>query len=135
MCSYFIFVCMRLCKWLNFFLPICQPQADLVYPEDKSDLINLWPIHSDQIRKAKGLRKSTLRFNCDLRDFVHSAKTDQSSRRVLDYGLIKRDFRIYLAKNTKVILSKSSIKRLSFKQMMSSFHHLTFPLYYKKLGL
>ena len=105
-----------------------------VYPESPNDIINVWPIREKCIKRAKGLRKATLQFECSMHDFLQCTKTDAlTARSFQDYGLTKRQCRIYLAKNSRVLLSRCTVKRLNYVQMRHIFHHLTFPLYFKNL--
>ena len=111
-----------------------QSSCHDVYPENPQDIINVWPIREKAITKAKGLRKATLQFECSIKDFLQCTKTDaMTARSFRDYSLKKRQLRIFLSKNKRVLLSRCTIKRLNFVQMRYVLHHLTFPLYFKNL--
>ena len=114
-------------------LPL-QPLKEPVYCAASEDPLNYLPCNLGLgIKKAKGTRASILKFNCLLLDFVLASKTEKRSRGFVDYGMRKKNFRIYITCQTKLLLTKCSLKRLSFLQLQQLHNHFTFPLFVKQL--
>ena len=115
-------------------VPWSRGGQSAIYPGNPKDIINVWPIQEKAIKRAKGLQRATLQFECTIKDFLQCTKTNAPvTRSFRDYALSKRQCRIFLSRNNRVLLSRCTVKRLNFVEMRYVLHHLTFPLYFKNL--
>ena len=97
------------------------------------DPLNRLGAGKDCLKKCKGVRRSILRFQTSLADFVLTCKTNTASRRITQYAIRKKQFRLYLTSENKMLLSRIVIKRLTFAELSTLWSFFTFPLCFKRL--
>ena len=116
----------------NISLPLSKP-SPIPYPLlGKNDPLNVIP-SVNFLKKTKGIKKSILHFHTSVVDFVNATKTNQPSRSVQEFGLRKKQMKIFLITQSKVLMRKSVVKRLCYEKSRQCWSFFTFPLCFKRL--
>ena len=111
-----------------------NPLKDPSFPSLPSrDPLNRLGTGKTFIRKSKGIRKQILTFQTSLSDFVLACKTNTPARRVTQYTIKKKQFRLYLISQNRLLLSRIVIKRLTFAELANLWSFFTYPLCFRRL--
>ena len=111
-----------------------QPMESPPFPSlPREDPLNKLGPGKPFIKRTKGVRKEVLKFQTSLIDFVLATKTNTPPRYVQQHAIKKKQFRLYLISQNKLLLSRIVIKRLAYAEMADLWSFFTFPLCFKRL--
>lgn len=119
----------------DYRLPIVDLSQDLSsFPSlAPRDPLNRFGPGKDFLKRSKGVRRAILNFQTNLADFVLTCKTNTPSCRITQYAIQKKQFRLYVTSQNKMLMSRIVIKRLTFAELSNLWSFFTFPLCFKRL--
>ena len=105
-----------------------------LHPHDATFPFSLKPLQpGSEIKKAKGVKKFMIQSELTRKDYSDVIK-GHKSRSVDLFSLKRKNFRIFLVRNRKRLLTRFNCKRLFINSLASQNYYFSLPLHFKGAG-